>query len=144
MVTQASVLVNPGVSVEVPQSKIHGRIICTKIVGVSFEERQETIAKLHMGDRVWLEPELDNTHDPQAILVTRNNSEVIGYLNRHLVKNLSPYFERVAGLVRGRVKYITGSAFDGYALGVVIQFKVPRFMDCYQRFMKLQISDWED
>jgi len=53
MVTQsASVLINPSVAVEIPQSKIHGRIITTKVVGVTFEDRQEVIARLHIGDRV--------------------------------------------------------------------------------------------
>ena len=145
MVTQsASVLINPSVAVEVPQSKIHGRIITTKVVGVTFEDRQEVIARLHIGDRVWLEPEPDNPHDPNAIMVSRSDGSQIGFLNRHLSKNLAPYFERDAGPVRGRVKYITGSAYDGYSLGLIIQFKIPRFMDRYQRYMKHQISDWED
>lgn len=144
MVTQsASVLFNPSVAVEVPQSKIHGRIICTKIVGVSFEDRQETIAKLHIGDRIWLELEPDNPHDPNAVMVTRNNGEQVGYLNKHLAKNLAPYFAKAAGPIRGKVKYITGSAYDGYSLGVVIQFKIPRFIDRYQRFQKHQMN-WED
>lgn len=145
MVTQsASVLINPSVAVEVPQSKIHGRLISTKVVGVTFEDRQEVIARLHIGDRVWLEQEPDNPHDPNAVMVTRNNGEQVGYLNKHLAKNLAPYFEKITGPVRGKVKYITGSVFDGYSLGVVIQFKVPRFMDRYQRYKKHQISDWED
>jgi nitrate reductase alpha subunit len=143
MVTQASVLINPSVAVEVPQAKIRGRIISTKVVGVSFGLCQEAIARLHIGDRVWLEPEPDNVYDRNAIMVTRNNGEQIGYINRHLAQNLAPYFEITAGPVRGRVKYLTGSSFDGYSLGVVIQFKIPRFIDTSRNHKKHQMG-WED
>jgi hypothetical protein len=138
-----SVLVKPNIEVEVPQSKVHGRVITTKLVGVTFEDRQEVIARLHTGDLVWLDPVTDNIHDPNAVLVTRNNGESVGYLNRHLAKNLAPYFERIARPVWGRVKFLTGSAFDGYSLGVVISFKIPRFVDNYRTHKKHQI-DWED
>lgn len=139
-----SVLVKPNVVVEQSQSKVHGRVITTKLVGVTFEDRQEVIAKLHTGDLVWLDPEPDNPHDSNAVLVTRNNGESIGYLNRHLAKNLALYFERIARPVWGRVKFLTGSAFDGYSLGVVISLKIPRFMDSYRNHQKHQMRDWED
>jgi len=90
-----------------------------------------------------LEQELDNPHDPNAIMVSRSNGSQVGYLNRHLSKNLAPYFEKLAGPVRGRVKYVTGSVNDGYSLGLVIQFKIPRLVDRFQRFQK-HVMDWED
>jgi hypothetical protein len=139
-----SVLVKPNLDIEQSQSKVHGRVITTKVVGVTFEDRQEVIAKLHTGDLVWLDPEPDNIHDPNAVLVTRNNGETVGYINRHLAKNLTPYFERIARPVWGRVKFLTGSAFDGYALGLVISFKIPRFIDNYRNHKKHQMTDWED
>ena len=63
-----------------PDIRMHGRIITTKVVGVSFEGRQEVVAKLQMGDRIWLEREPFNPYDVNAIRVTRNNGEQIGYL----------------------------------------------------------------
>lgn len=145
MVTQtASVFVRPSVVIEQPQARVHGRIVTTKVVGVSFEDRQEVIARLHFGDRVWLEQETDNPHDPNAILVTRNNGEQIGYLNRHLASNLSTYFEKYGRPVIGKVRLLTGSAYDGYSLGVVISFKVPKLTLTYENHQKHQFKDWED
>ena len=37
-----------------PQARVHGRVITTKVVGVSFEGRQEVLARLQMGDRCLL------------------------------------------------------------------------------------------
>lgn len=145
MVTQtASVLVKPKVVLDPPQSKIQGRIVTTRVVGVSFEDRQEVIARLHIGDHIWVDQELDNPHDPHAIMVSRNNGEQIGYLSRHLAENLSPYFEKYGKPVIGKVRLLTGSAYDGYSLGVVISFKVPKLTLTYENHQKHQFIEWEN
>jgi len=145
MVTQtASVLVKPSVVIEQPQARVHGRIVTTRVVGVSFEDRQEIIAKLHIGDLVWLEQEPDNLHDLNAIMVTRINGEQIGYLNRHLAGTLSPYFEKYGKPVIGKVRFLTGSSFDGYALGAVICFKIPKLTHIHSGHRKHQFLDWTD
>lgn len=145
MVTQtASVLVQPSVVVEQPQARVHGRIITTKLVGVTFEDRQEVIAKLHIGDMVWLEQEPDNVHDPNAIMVSRSNGEQLGYINQHLAANLSPYFEKYGKPVIGKVRLLTGSVFDGYSLGVVIAFRMPKLTLTYENHRKHQFKNWED
>lgn len=145
MVTQTtSVLVKPNVVLDPSQSKIHGRIITTKVVGVSFEDRQEVIARLHIGDRIWLEQEPDNAFDPNAILVSRSNGEQIGYLNRHLATNLSPYFQKYGKPMIGKVSLLTGSAYDGYSLGVVIGFRIPKLTQTHVNHRKHQFMEWED
>ena len=84
MVTQTVDLqVQTKIDSSTPDVRMHGRIITTKVVGVTFENRQELIAKLQMGDRVWLQREPFNRYDKNAIKVTRNDGEKIGYISRH-------------------------------------------------------------
>ena len=124
-----------------PQARVHGRIVSTRVVGVSFDNRQEVIARLQMGDRIWLERELENPHDPNAIKVSRSNGDQIGYINRHLAASLAPFFDAYGYPVKGKVRFITGSEFDGYNLGVVIAFKLPKPKPTNQG---LKFEDWEE
>jgi hypothetical protein len=121
-----------------PDIRMHGRIITTKVVGVSFEGRQEVVAKLQMGDRIWLEREPFNPYDVNAIRVTRNNGEQIGYLSRHLARSLAPLMDRLCFPIRGKVYLLTGSRYEDYSLGVVIAFKLPKH-DQHTRF-----EDWDE
>jgi len=109
-----------------PHSRVKGRLITTKIVGVTFEGRQEVVARLQQGDLVWLEPEPDNPYDHNAIRVCRSNGEQIGYLNRNLAAKIIPYFLAYEYHVRGKVKLLIGGYWDDFALGVVIAFKLPK------------------
>lgn len=109
-----------------PFTRVHGRVITSKVVGVSFDGRQETIARLHEGDRVWLEREVNNSFDSNAIAVCRSNGEKFGYLNRELAANVAPYFDSYGCPVKGKVALQIGSRRDGFSLGTVITFKVPR------------------
>jgi len=91
-----------------PQSRVHGRVITTKVVGVSFERRQEVLALLQMGDRIWLEMEPFNPYDLNAIKVSRSNGEQIGYLSRYLAASLAHYFKAYGNPVKGKVSLLTG------------------------------------
>ena len=124
-----------------PQARAKGRIVATRVVGVSFDNRQEVIARLQMGDRVWLEREPDNLHDLNAIRVCRSNGEHFGFLNRHLAASLAPFFDAYGYPVKGKVRFLTGSEFDGYNLGVVIAFKLPKPKRTNQG---LKFEGWED
>jgi len=145
MVTQSvSIYVKPGEATVQPQSKVHGRIVTTRVVGVTFEDRQEVIARLHIGDLLWLEQEPGNLYDPHAIMVTRNNGEQIGYLNRHLAAILSPCFVKYGKPLIGRVRLLTGSSFDGYSLGVIISIKIPKLTQTHTNHRKHQFLDWTE
>ena len=109
-----------------PDVRVHGRIITTKVVGVSFENRQEVVARLLLGDRIWLQREPFNRYDTNAIKVTRNNGEQIGYISRPLARSLAPIMDRLNSPIRGKVYLLTGSRYDDYSLGVVIAFKLPK------------------
>ncbi len=126
-----------------PESKIHGRVITTRVVGLTFADRQEVVAKVQMGDRIWLERETINPFDANAIMVTRNNGEQLGYLNKYLACNLAPYFDKCDRPVKVKVTLLTGGSFDDFALGLVISFKIPKLTDTQRRHTKHQF-DWED
>ena len=124
-----------------PQSHVHGRVMTTKVVGVSFEGRQEVLACLKMGDRIWLEMEPNNRYDHNAIKVSRSNGEQIGYLSRYLAASLSPYFKAYGCPVKGKATLLTGSLWDGYTLGCVVTFKLPRLTHHQNGNPEL---DWDD
>jgi len=126
-----------------PGATVRGRILTTKVVGVSFEGRQEVVARLQRGDRIWLDREPDNPYDCNAISVCRENGEQIGYLNRQLAASLNPLFKAYSFPVKGRVVNITGSSWNGYSLGVIIAFKLPK-QHQLNSHSNLQFEDWDD
>lgn len=121
-------------------ARVHGRVITTKVVGVSFEDRQEIVARMQIGDHVWLEREPDNPFDPNAVSVNCSNGEQIGYLSARLAAKLADLLDRYGYPIHGRVYLLTGSSFDSYSLGVVIAFKIPKMHERLQPFC----SPWED
>ena len=124
-----------------PDTRFKGRVVSTKVVGVTFENRQEVISKLHREDRIWLDMEPDNPYDPNAISVCCSNGQQIGYLNRYLAAKLIPFFRAYGYPVKGKVAMVTGSNWGGYSLGVVISFKLPRKN---QFGNHLHFEDWDD
>ncbi len=124
-----------------PQARVHGRVITTKVVGVSFEGRQEVLARLQMGDRVWLEMEPTNPFDRNAIKVCRSNGEQLGYLSRQLAASVTPFFRAYGYPVKGKVSLLTVSAWDGYTLGCVVSFKLPKLTHHNQ---DIPDFDWDD
>ena len=65
----------------------------TKVVGVTFEHRQEAVELLTDGDTLELKPEPDNGHDPHAVGVYSKGGK-IGYLNSRLARCLAPALEK--------------------------------------------------
>jgi single-stranded-DNA-specific exonuclease len=79
----------------------------TKIAGVSFEGRQDTIAGLQAGATLELRREPSNPHDANAIAIHYGNLQ-LGFLNKELAAHLAPlldngvrYRVRVASLTGG-------------------------------------------
>ncbi len=92
----------------------------TKIVGVSFERRQEKLVGLEVGESLELVREPDNAHDPNAIAV-RYGPIQLGYLRKEIAKRLSPNIdggERYAAVVGS----ITGGGADKH-VGVNIHVR---------------------
>lgn len=126
-----------------PNARVKGRLIAAKAVGVTFEGRQEVLARLQMGDRVWLEQEPNNAYDPNAIKVCRSNGEQIGYLSRQLAASIVPYFQAYGYPVKGKVTLLTGATWGNYSLGVVISFKLPKPQATNINSLNPSFDDWD-
>lgn len=61
----------------------------TKIVGVTFENRQEIIAKLSEGQILQLRREPQNNYDSNAIKLETSTGEMVGYLRAELAQELA-------------------------------------------------------
>ena len=61
----------------------------TKIVGVTFENRQDTIARLHAGQPLYLQREPSNVYDGNAIRAEDGKGSVVGYLPAGLAKEMA-------------------------------------------------------
>jgi len=127
-----------------PGATVRGRVITTRAVGVTFEGRQEVVACLKQGDRIWLDREPNNPYDANAVSVCRENGEQIGYLNRHLAASLNPLFKAYGYPVKGKVVNITGSSWNGYSLGVIIAFKLPKQHQLNYTPSKIAFDGWDD
>jgi hypothetical protein len=139
-----NVSMQPQIAVSSAGSKEHEWMVTTRVVGVTFENRQEVVARLQMGDLIWLEREPGNPFDLNAIRVSRNNGEQIGYLNRYLASNIAPDLDRYGKPVRGKVTLLTGSSWDSYSLGVIIAFKIPGLHDVPGIHQKYSRNDWDE
>ena len=103
-----------------------GSEVVTRIVGVTFNNRQAVIARLTFGEEILLRREPNNPYDPNAIRVERQNGEQFGYINRCLAANIASFFDARTRPVSGSVHCLTGSSRSGYSLGVIITFTIPQ------------------
>ncbi len=65
----------------------------TKVVGVSFEGRQEYLSDLCEGTHLSIVRQKNNEYDENAIAVYKDSEEQIGFLNRHLAAKLAPVID---------------------------------------------------
>ncbi len=79
----------------------------TKVVGVTFDGRQEVVAQLAPGEEVLLRRQPNNPHDPHAVQVVRRDGSVVGYLSSALAGRLAPHLDRGARY-RATVTAVTG------------------------------------
>jgi single-stranded-DNA-specific exonuclease len=84
----------------------------TKIVGVSFEGRQDLVAGLLPGFALELQRQPENPHDPNAVAV-RYGALQLGYLRREIARRLAPnmdggdrYAASVASITGGGVRNV--------------------------------------
>lgn len=75
--------------------------LVTKIVGVSFDDRQEVLKRMKVGDVVYMTKEPDNAYDANAIAVLNENGERLGYVPRDNARVLTRLIKggRVAGCI---------------------------------------------
>jgi len=104
---------------------ISSRSIETRVVGVSFQDRQAVVALLTEREQVFLFREPDNPFDSNAVMVVRWDHQQIGYLNRELAKILAPRMDRFGRSVKATVSRLTGGYYADSSLGVLIKFYLP-------------------
>ena len=78
----------------------------TKIVGVSFEGRQDVVAGLREGYELALERQPDNPHDANAIAV-RYGQLQIGFLRKEIAMHVAPRMDS-GTRYRARIESLTG------------------------------------
>ncbi|MDI6869978.1 MAG: single-stranded-DNA-specific exonuclease RecJ [Bacillota bacterium] len=90
----------------------------TKVVGVSFEGRQEVLAGLRPGQPLRLVREPENPHDPSAVRVETEEGVILGYLRAGLARHLGPAMDQGVRYTAA-VTAVTGGE-DGQHRGVNI------------------------
>ena len=91
----------------------------TKIAGVTFEGRQDTIGGLRVGVALRLERQPDNPHDPNAIAVWYGNLQ-LGFLNRGIAAHLAAAIDGGAHY-RARVASLTGGGARSRGVNVFVE-----------------------
>ena len=110
--------------------------ISTKVVGVTFDGRQDVVAKLFIHEEIVLRREPTNPYDHNAIRVERLSGEQIGYIDRCMAASLAPALDAFGEVVHGTVSMLTGGSGNGYSLGVDNRFTVPSSRE-YGRKLKV-------
>ena len=105
--------------------KVSTQSIETRVVGVTFENRQAVVALLTEREQVFLIREPDNAFDSNAVKVQRWDHQQIGYLNRELAKILAPRMDRYGRPIKAIVTTLTGGYNPGSRLGLLIKFRMP-------------------
>lgn len=90
-----------------------------KVVGVTFDNRQATIARLMPGQGVTLQREPDNRYDPNAVAVVTLDGAPAGYLPKVLAACLAPQMDAGTWRPAAMVSSITGHGLG--SLGLVIK-----------------------
>lgn len=96
---------------------VNQKSIYTKIVGVTYNDRQKAISKLQIGDELYLIRQPNNPYDNNAILCVHNGYE-LGYISKSLAVDLAPQIDN-GKHVFAIVKDVTGG--DGLSYGCNIQ-----------------------
>jgi single-stranded-DNA-specific exonuclease len=91
----------------------------TKVAGVSFEGRQDTIAGLNAGALLTLERQPDNPYDSNAIAVLYGNLH-LGFIHRGMAAHLAPPIDGGARY-RARVASLTGGGGKHRGLNIFVE-----------------------
>lgn len=91
----------------------------TKIVGVTFDNRQEFLAELQTGQQLDLVHEKNNPHDENAIAVYTDGKQ-IGYLKRNIARHLAENFDNGIAY-QAVVVQVTGSIEQNLGANIFIK-----------------------
>jgi single-stranded-DNA-specific exonuclease len=92
----------------------------TKVVGVTFDGRQQVVAALRPTDVLRLRREPHNPHDPHAVQVLTASGIPVGYLSARVASRIAPSLD--AGTrYRATVAQVTGGGERTYGLNIHLQ-----------------------
>jgi len=98
--------------------------IHSRVAGVSIGDRQDVVAALTPDEQLRLVREPTNPHDPNAVLVQRQDGGVLGYLPRDLAAWAAPWIDWHGGAVPAWVTEVLGGTQFARTLGAEIGFWV--------------------
>lgn len=108
----------------------------TKVVGVTFENRQEVAAGLWDGQQVFLEREFNNPHDANSIKVVNSSRVQVGYLNARLAKYFAPLLDRGDQYLVS-VSQVTGGADKNFGVNIIISKRPKETREEYEMRLAL-------
>lgn len=92
--------------------------ICTKLVGVTFNNRQSLIKKCYSGQVLNLERDVHNEYDKNAIKVL-NGEEVLGHLSKEVASSIAYDIDN-GDKYNCEVLKVTGGGSYNYGLNVIV------------------------
>ena len=92
----------------------------TKAVGVTFDNRQDNIAKLTIAEQLKLQRQPDNIYDKNAIIITTMAGLEIGYLRREIAEKLASHIDNGDSIYRAQVADITGDAASNFGVNIFV------------------------
>lgn len=95
----------------------------TKVVGVTFDDRQNLVRSLAPGHPLLVEREPQNPYDSNAVAIRCEDGRQIGYLKRLVAAAIAPQMDRGAAY-RAVVEGVTGGEDNSRSLGVNILVSV--------------------
>ena len=101
------------------------RTIVTRLVGVSYEGRQQVASLLKVGETVFLVRDENNIYDRNAIRVIRGDKSQVGFVNRDLAARLATILDQCEGVLRAQVAALTGGYDPSSFRGALIRFDLP-------------------
>src|SRR3989304_2352144 len=117
----------------------------TYVAGVSFENRQETINQLRIGDTLKVTRDYKNQFDPNALCVYTRTYESVGFIPKELAAEIAPVFDEFSSVpalaVEMPAKIVRVERIERGLLGLQISFKLPTKDDEDAAFMEYQARD---
>lgn len=92
----------------------------TKVVGVTFDNRQDVVAGLQEGEALKLVRETNNPYDTNAVRVEDGSGRQAGYLNARLAKHFAPLLDHGEQYLAS-VSQVTGGREKNYGVNIVIR-----------------------
>lgn len=91
----------------------------TKIVGVTFENRQDLIAQLTLGQKITFKRQPENTYDANAVAVCTLDYQILGYLKAEIAQKLASLMD-TGTIYNVQVALLTGSAEQNWGVNILV------------------------